>query len=286
MVGLLGLGAFALAGSAAAKTQPVMLAWSPSPYDFGSATVNRQTPSQTFTLTNSGGSASSALKVTLPGSGAFSITSDTCSAISVGPGKSCQVVVQFAPTSTGLGQAMLSVASSKPAASATDSFSGTGASAGHLYWANSGNGAIVKAGLDGTNPQTIAFGFPSDVAVGSGHVYWTNANGGTIVEAGLDGTNPQTILTSRGPSGVAGDSSHLYWANGFDGTIVEANLDGTNPQTIVTGEIQPSGVAVDSSHLYWTNQRDGTIVEAGLDGTNPQTIATGQSIPFGVAVGP
>src|SRR5258708_18501575 len=80
MVGLLGLGAFALAGSAAAKTQPVMLAWSPSPYDFGSATVNSQTPSQTFTLKNTGGTASSALKVALSSSSAFSVTSHGCSA--------------------------------------------------------------------------------------------------------------------------------------------------------------------------------------------------------------
>jgi hypothetical protein len=65
------------------------------------------------------------------------------------------------------------------------------------------------------------------------------------VEAGLDGTNPQTIATGQsGPSGMAVDSSHLYWTNQRDGTIVEAGLDGTNPQTIATGQSIPFGVAV------------------------------------------
>ena len=78
---------------------------------------------------------------------------------------------------------------------------------GHLYWANFGTG------IDGT-----------------------------INMAGLDGSNPQTIASGQSdPSGVAVDASHLYWVNHRAGTITMANLDGSNPQTIVSGRSIPSG---------------------------------------------
>ncbi len=95
------------AGVAAAKPGPPVLAFTPSPYDYGQVQVG-QTVSQTFTLANSGGSATSALTVTLPGSAAFTITADACTAVSLGPGKSCTVVVRFAPTGAGTGTATAS----------------------------------------------------------------------------------------------------------------------------------------------------------------------------------
>ena len=78
-----------------------------------------------------------------------------------------------------------------------------------------------------------------------GHLYWANSGNGTIMEANLDGTNPQTIVTGQSnPGGIAADAQHLYWDNIFIGTIVEANLDGANPQTIVTGQGLVGGIAV------------------------------------------
>ena len=84
---------------AQASSAPPALAWSPTTigatYDYGTVAVGR-TVSRIFTLANAGGNASAALKVTLAGSSAFSLTSDTCSATSLGPRKSCTVVVSFA----------------------------------------------------------------------------------------------------------------------------------------------------------------------------------------------
>src|SRR5438128_11664742 len=76
------------------------LEWSPSTggnFDYGAVAVGHDS-SQTFTLTNAGGSASSKLEVALSGSGSFTITANTCK--SLGPGKSCSVTVSYAPTAS------------------------------------------------------------------------------------------------------------------------------------------------------------------------------------------
>ena len=88
----LGLGQGVAAGSAG----PPVLAFTPSRYDYGQLTVG-QTAAKTVTLANSGGKASRALRVTLAGAAAFTITADTCTGASLGPGKSCRVTVRFAP---------------------------------------------------------------------------------------------------------------------------------------------------------------------------------------------
>ena len=102
----------------------------PAAYDYGTLSLGA-TPSVTFTLANSGGSASGALAVALDNmtGTAFSIPAggDHCSGRSLGPNKSCTVTVQFAPTATGVVTASLKATGAKPAGTATDALSGTGA---------------------------------------------------------------------------------------------------------------------------------------------------------------
>ncbi|HEX6488709.1 MAG TPA: DUF5050 domain-containing protein [Candidatus Dormibacteraeota bacterium] len=276
------LGVLFPAGAAAAKSPA--LAFSPSAYDYGTALTGHAV-SQTFTLRNSGGTGSAVLTVGLSGSPAFRIISDSCTGTSLGPGMTCSVRVQF---TAGIGavSATLTAHGKKSAAAATDSLSATGV-ARQLYWTNRGDGTIVEANLDGSNPATIVTGqnAPQGVAVNASHMYWANDDG-SIVEANLDGSNPATIVpqSSFAPAGLALDGSHLYWADFNSGTIVEANLDGSNPTVIASGQNSPVGVAVDSTHLYWANVGDGTIVEASLDGTNPTTIVSGLDGPAGLAL--
>src|SRR6266540_2900590 len=198
------------------------LAWSPTngAYDYGTVTVG-QTASQTFTLTNSGGSATGILTVTLSGSSAFTKTADGCTATSLGPRKSCSVSVQYGPTTPGQSDsATLTASGKKPAASAGLTLTGA-STPRHVYWVNNSDGGsatIGRADVDGSNPnQSFITGasFPEGVAVDSGHVYWANFFTSTIGRADLYGQNPnQSFITgAAGPVGVAVDSGHVYWAN-------------------------------------------------------------------------
>ena len=100
------------------------IAFNPSSNDYGTIDANT-TSSQTFTLRNSGGKATSALKVTLTGSSAFSVTADGCTGTSLGPRKICSVTVQYEPTAAGsTDSATLAASSKKPPATATASLTG------------------------------------------------------------------------------------------------------------------------------------------------------------------
>ena len=207
-----------------AKSSAPSLAWSPTTstgtFNYGTVTVGG-TPSPAFTLKNSGGVGSSALAVSLTGSSAFAITANACTAVSLGPAKTCGVTLQYSPSAAGASDtATLTATSKKPAAGPSIMLKGAGAATGHLYWATD-NGM---------------------------------RDGGTIVEANLDGTSPQTLVSlASSPVGVAVDTSHIYWADSTNGTINEANLDGTSPQTLVSDQCNPFGVAVDASHIYWAD---------------------------------
>src|SRR5215471_15262778 len=110
---LLGL---ALLTPANAAKPPPNIAWSPSTngtFDYGMVNVG-QTVSQQFTLTNTGGSATGRLNISLMDSGSFAISSDACTGTALGPAKSCAVTVAFAPTMAGAENTTLTALGRKP----------------------------------------------------------------------------------------------------------------------------------------------------------------------------
>jgi hypothetical protein len=202
---------FAAAGGEAAPPPPPALAFAPSTYgafDYGTVQPG-ESVSQEFTLSNSGGTASGALTIALSGSAAFTTTQDACSATSLGPGKSCTVTVEYAPTSAGqTDSATLTATGKKPTASTSLTLTGTGAVSGHVYWTNQGTNTIGRADLGGQNVnQSFISGAsgPLGMAVDSGHVYWTNTSTNTIGRADLDGQNANQsfIIGASLPAGVA-----------------------------------------------------------------------------------
>jgi hypothetical protein len=109
---------------AIAPPSPVVLGFTPASYDYGKVAVG-QTPSQAFTLANSGGQATGPLTVTVADADAFTTTGDHCTGTSLEPGQSCTVNVHFAPTSPGTVAATLTAVSKDPTATATVALTGT-----------------------------------------------------------------------------------------------------------------------------------------------------------------
>ena len=146
---------------------PPVLAFTPSRHDYGQVTAG-QTAAQTFTLASTGGKASRALTVTLSESAAFTITAGTCTATSLGPARRARSRCGSPRPAPGTAAATLTAANNKEAVLATDSLTGTGASASHLYWTNFGAGTIMEASLDGTGAKAIASGQGRAVGVAVG----------------------------------------------------------------------------------------------------------------------
>lgn len=93
------LSGLALSTPVHAAGSPAALTWSLAQYDFGSVPVG-QMPSQTFTLSNTGGTSSGMITVTLSGSPVFTIIADGCTGRALRANKSCTVTVQYPTINT------------------------------------------------------------------------------------------------------------------------------------------------------------------------------------------
>jgi Abnormal spindle-like microcephaly-assoc'd, ASPM-SPD-2-Hydin len=102
------------------------LALSPSGHDFGSQAENSAGPAQIFAITNEGKTsvALNAASITGVNPDQFRLSTDTCTAATLGPGEGCQLGARFAPDSVGAKTATLRLAAGPE--SLTASLSGTG----------------------------------------------------------------------------------------------------------------------------------------------------------------
>jgi hypothetical protein len=194
----------ALAGVTAAQAGgPPSLEWSPSTggaFDYGAVAVGHDS-SQTFTLTNSGGSASAKLTVALSGSASFTTTANTCK--SLGPGKSCTVTVSYAPTaSAGPETTTLSASGNKDSAAADITLTGRGVL---VFVATGPNAPGLSAQND--NPPLPP---PGSSATGTGTFTWDVAANTMSVDVTFVGlSTPDTAahihccVASPGNTGVA-----------------------------------------------------------------------------------
>jgi hypothetical protein len=80
----------------------------PDSGDFRFVAVGQSSTAIDFTVKNSGGTATAPLSVT-PSTNEFVITANTCGGMTLAPGGSCNVSVQFRPGSSGLKTALLTV---------------------------------------------------------------------------------------------------------------------------------------------------------------------------------
>ena len=198
--------------------RPPSIEWSPSSggsFDYGLTGVGR-TASQTFTLHNSGGSASAALTVTLSGPATLTLTEDNCTGTSLGPDKSCTVTVEYAPTASGpSGAATLDANGKKEAASASLTLSGSAA-------------LEFDASLSSANENPP---HPESSGTGTAVVFWDTTTSMMTVRVVFSGlTTPNTnahihcCVASPGNTGVA---TTVPTFTGFPGGVTSGTYSHT-----------------------------------------------------------
>ncbi|MCA9215700.1 MAG: hypothetical protein KDB27_21695 [Planctomycetales bacterium] len=171
-----------------------------------------------------------------------------------------------------------------------------------MYWSDRGQNTIMRADLDGTNPEVLVDGLSEarGVAVDyeNGMLYWADNGTNEIQRSMLDGSNVQTIVSNNTlpteqqlsfPAGVALDvpAGKVYWADATKGHIQRANLDGSNVEIFVEmDQDAPYFVTADleNQHLYWTDQGSGKLNRIDLDGQNLVTLVENLPLPRGVDI--
>jgi hypothetical protein len=177
--------------------------WSPATsdsFDFGAVHVG-DSSSQTFTLTNSGGSASADLTISLTGPATFTLVEDGCSGTSLGPRKSCTVTVEYAPTAPGVSSpAILEAQGKKDAADTSITLNGR---APFVFIATGPN----APGLSSANENPP---HPTSLGTGTAVITWdtgTNMLTVDVTFSGLSGTTTAShihcCVAAPGNAGVA-----------------------------------------------------------------------------------
>ena len=256
--------ALLIPAAAASASSPPVLGWSPATsgvtYNYGTVPPGSATP-QAFTLKNSGGSAITALTVTVTGSAAFTKTADTCTGTSLGPGASCTVKVTYSPAAPGQAdQAALTATSPKPVTEARLPLAGTAAKATPAI-ATAQQPASAAAGTAVADQATVSGGFNP-----AGTVTFTLYGNPNCASPPLfTDTEPLTggTATSAGFTATATGTVTDYWTATYNGDSSDnAVTSGCSdePVTITGGTpdltLSPGGLLEDD---HGTNVYDYTF---------------------------
>jgi len=187
---------------------------------------------------------------------------------------------------------------------------------GKVYWAESKRLLIMRANLDGSNPEMVAdmsLLYPldrsalEDLAIDPYHqkIFWAiNGKGRTISAVGsmdLDGSNLVTLVPFAGLQRVALSIDRVrekvymanegFLINGSDNVIQVMDYDGSNLRDIVSGfspDSRLAEIAVDPFNMlvFWTDFSEGKIQSANFDGSNVTDVVTGLTSIGGMDIDP
>jgi hypothetical protein len=151
--------------------------------------------------------------------------------------------------------------------------------AGHLYWADTGAGSIMRSALNGTNvvpavsPGAGTYVAPYFFFVDrpGGYIYWgvlgdtgtSNFRRATL--AGVIDPNFVITTTSRTRDiAIEPTSATAYWCDRQSGSILRRPLSGGANQTVISSMNAPHGIALDleAGKVYWA--------DTGARGSGPQ----------------
>ncbi len=167
---------------------PANVTLNPTLQDFGSIAVGSSSANVTFTVSNSGGVATTALAQTITGD--YSIVNGNCVGTILAPAATCNIIVRFTPTTTGALSGTLNV-------SAT-----TGGSRNASL-----NGIGVQTGLLAISPTPFAFPNTTTGQTSTSQIFTVTNTGGSATGAlgtALGGTNPSQFTIVPGSNGCQG----------------------------------------------------------------------------------
>jgi uncharacterized repeat protein (TIGR01451 family) len=211
--------AFGVVASDARAGSPPSISFTPSSGTFGPVASNATSAAQTFTLKNTGGSATGTLTLSLSGTGAsaFQITFDGCSAVSLGPREPCSVSLTYTGTSGGNTD--------------TATLKATGEK----------SSAVSTLQLTGTTSTP-----PADLAI-------TNTDGQTTAVPGLSTT--YTIVVSNNGGGVAVAAAvvdHFPAAITFPSWTATASPGSSVAQSSANGDINTTVTLLPGGKVTFT----------------------------------
>ena len=217
--------AAAVSGTGLAGAQ---LAINPTLLDFGSVVRNAQSGNQTFTVTNVGGVASGPVTPALSGADAsqFTIVSGNCSA-ALNPNATCNITVQFRPTTDGAKAAQLDVTAT-PGGAASATLQGNGIPPGQIV----------------INPTSNPFADTTVGATSASQTFTVTNTGGAptgALSTALGGVDPAHFTIVNGSNGCQGV---VLAANGVCTIVITFSPTTGGPKSAnITVSGTPGGVA-------------------------------------------
>ncbi len=263
---------------------PAVLTIAPLTNDFGSIVQGQTSAAASFTVTNTGQSASGTISASVMGSAAsdFNIESNGCSS-TLAAAATCMITVSFTPdTTAGQKTATLSVSAS-PGGSATSSLNGISVPVGQLQIQSSTGTAFgqVVVGHTSTGVATITIVNTGGTTSGTLATVFGGADPGEFTSVS-DGCNNQTlaanatcVITASFTPTAPGTDSASVTVSGNPGGSISATLTGS---------------AVNDAQIQVTPSPSdfGSVVIGATSGTTTFTatniggVATGMIVPANV----
>ena len=275
-------------GTGAADPTPGSLSASPASVNIGNVNVG-STGSQTFSVTNSGGTAVTLSSVS-SSAGAFTATGPTLP-MSLGAGQSASFQASFAPTAAGAASGTITFASNASNAPTAISVSGTGVALATAPTISSQPaGKTVIAGQTATFAVTAAGTAPL--------AYQWQKNGAAI--SGASAASYTTPATTSGDNGasfavVVSNSAGSVTSSGATLTVSAATLSlSANPASLNFGSVNVGSNSAQT--VTFTNGGNAnvtvssvTVSGAGFNATgisNGQVVTPGQTASLNVTFAP